>query len=299
MKKAICSLPFFLWVILICLIFMPGKRETESCMVFLTVVCALGGLWILRCLQGKFIETLHDILTLVLVLLLTWELFCTKLNMAHPVLVPSPENVFQVFVTQRRLMITGIFSSMELLLTGMVLGLTLGVGFGIAAGWIPRLNRMLFPIARVISPIPPIIYTPYVVALMPSFRSASVAVVVLGIFWPAFMNTVLRVTGMEKKLLDSARALCPNTWTMLSRILFPYVWPGIIRNLRVTLSTSFLILTMAEMMGASSGLGYFIKNYSDYANYTNVAAGIILVGAVVSILNMGIGLLERRLIKWK
>ena len=158
---------------------------------------------------------------------------------------------------------------------------------------------MFFPIARVISPIPPIIYTPYIVALMPTFRSASVVVVVLGIFWPTFMNTVLRVTGMEERLLDSARALCPDTWTMVTRILFPYVWPGIIRSLRVMLSTSFLILTMAEMMGASSGMGYFIKNYSDYANYTNVVAGIILVGVVVSLLNGVIGFLERKLIKWK
>lgn len=71
-------------MILVCLILMPGKRETESCKAFLTVVCVLGGIWILRCIQGKFIETLHDILTLVLVLLLIWELFCTKLDMADP-----------------------------------------------------------------------------------------------------------------------------------------------------------------------------------------------------------------------
>lgn len=150
-----------------------------------------------------------------------------------------------------------------------------------------------------ISPIPPIIYTPYIVALMPTFRSASVVVVVLGIFWPTFMNTILRVTGIEEKLLESAKALCPDTKTMIFHILFPYVWPGVIRNLRVMLSTSFLILTMAEMMGASSGMGYFIKNYSDYANYTNVIAGIILVGIVVTVLNQGIGYLEKKLIKWR
>lgn len=67
----------------------------------------------------------------------------------------------------------------------------------------------------------------------------------------------------------------------------------------VTLSTSFLLLTTAEMMGASSGLGYFIKNYSDYANYTNVIAGIILIGIVVSVLNVFLSFAERRLIKWK
>ncbi len=65
----------------------------------------------------------------------------------------------------------------------------------------------------------------------------------------------------------------------------------------VTLSTSFLLLTTAEMMGASSGLGYFIKNYSDYTNYTNVIAGIILIGIVVSVLNVFLSFAERRLIK--
>ena len=70
-------------------------------------------------------------------------------------------------------------------------------------------------------------------------------------------------------------------------------------GLHVTLSTSFLLLTMAEMMGASSGLGYFIKNYSDYANYTNVIAGIILIGIVVSLLNALLSFAEKRLVKWK
>ena len=70
-------------------------------------------------------------------------------------------------------------------------------------------------------------------------------------------------------------------------------------GLHVTLSTSFLLLTMAEMMGASSGLGYFIKNYSDYANYTNVIAGIILIGLVVSLLNALLSFAEKRLVRWK
>ena len=67
----------------------------------------------------------------------------------------------------------------------------------------------------------------------------------------------------------------------------------------VCLSTSFLLLTMAEMMGASSGLGYFIKNYSDYANYTNVIAGIILIGIVITLLNHCLERAEKKFIRWK
>lgn len=299
MKRAVISLPTFLCVVLLILIAAPGKRPADACGMFLATIFLMEGSWIYHCVRKSGSTAVHDILSLMYGVLIFWEVMTTKLDLAHRVLVPPPEAVFQVFYTQRELMIKGIFSSLELLFLGMALGLALGMGLGMLVGWIPRARVMFFPIARVISPIPPIIYTPYIVALMPTFRSASVVVVVLGIFWPTFMNTILRVTGLEEKLLESARALCPDIWTMVSKILFPYVWPGVIRNLRVMLSTSFLILTMAEMMGASSGLGYFIKNYSDYANYTNVVAGIILVGIVVTILNLGIGFLEKKLIRWR
>ena len=52
-------------------------------------------------------------------------------------------------------------------------------------------------------------------------------------------------------------------------------------------------------MGATSGLGYFIKNFADYANYTNVLAGIILVGMVVNVLSFIPAMLERHVIRWK
>lgn len=297
--KKLLKIPDILYAVLMLLIFIPGKLDTENAAVFIMVAAAIELYYLQLKFRGREAQAAGDIIKIVYVILIIWELVTTKFNIAHKTLVPCPENVFYVFVSQRELMIKGIFSSMQLLVIGFVVALTAGVGLGIITGWNTRLRRMLFPIAKVISPIPPIIYTPYVVALMPSFRSASAVVIILGIFWPTFMNTILRVGALEKRLLQSARALCLGNRDMITQVLLPYVLPGVVNGLRVTLSTSFLILTMAEMMGASSGLGYFIKNYSDYANYTNVAAGILLVGVVVTILNQGIGLLENKLIKWK
>ena len=75
--------------------------------------------------------------------------------------------------------------------------------------------------------------------------------------------------------------------------------PGVLSGLRSSLSSAFMLLTLAEMMGARSGLGYFIRNFADYANYTNVVAGIILVALVITLLNRGVTALERRLIRWR
>jgi NitT/TauT family transport system permease protein len=55
----------------------------------------------------------------------------------------------------------------------------------------------------------------------------------------------------------------------------------------------------AEMMGATSGLGYYIVNYNTYGNYTNVIACIIVIGIIVTILNWLTTLMQKKLIKWQ
>ena len=60
-----------------------------------------------------------------------------------------------------------------------------------------------------------------------------------------------------------------------------------------------MILIMAEMIGAKSGLGFYVKKFSDYIDFTRVFAGIILIGFVIAAANALLQRLENRLIKWK
>ena len=52
-------------------------------------------------------------------------------------------------------------------------------------------------------------------------------------------------------------------------------------SLVVAVANAFMVLTAAEMIGATSGLGYFVRYYADFADYTRVIAGIIIIGLVV------------------
>ena len=230
--------------------------------------------------------------------LLFWQVYTTRLGRGHIILVPTPEAVFSVFYTMRERMILGVFSSLSLLLIGFGVSLPLGVALGLIAGWNSRLRDTVVPIARVLSPIPAIIYAPYLIAIMPSFRSASAMVLIIGIFWPTFLQMVARVGALDQRILDSARVLGLKQRELLWEVLLPWVMPGILTGLRGSLSSAFMLLTLAEMMGAHSGLGYFIRNFADYANYTNVLAGILLVALVITLLNRAVTALETRLVRW-
>ena len=302
-------LPHILLVILlVSVVCLPnGRTTTRPYLSFLAAIAVMEGLFLIsvfrrrpkyECCCARAGTGPFDIICLVWVLLIIWELVTSVFNVAHPVLVPAPENVFDTFREQWDKMLLNVAYSLQLLLIGLVIGLAAAVALGLAAGWIPRIRAFAYPIANVMAPIPPIVFSPYLVALMPTFRSASLSVIILGVFWPTFLNTVNRVSAMERQILDSARMLNPSTGTMIWRVLLPYIFPGVISGLKVTLTTSMLMLNFAELMGATHGMGFYVQNSITYANYTHAVAGILVIGIVVTVLSSVVGWLQKRLIKW-
>ncbi|WP_130862803.1 ABC transporter permease [Bacilliculturomica massiliensis] len=281
-------------------VFLPGEKAVKAPWPLLCGVALIEGYYLVKIIRRPRSRTsASDLLAIVWAFLLIWETAVTKLDLMHPVLVPAPENVFAVFAEQWPVLLSGVCSSMELLFFGVLTGLALGTVSGLVCGWISRLREVFYPIANVLAPIPSVVFAPYIIALMPSFRSASAMVIVLGIFWPAFLNTILRVEGMERRIIESARVLKLGNVSMIFEILLPYAMPGVVGGLKVTMTTAVMLLTFAEMMGATSGMGYYIVNYNTYGNYTNVVAGIIVVGLVVTALNRLTSWIREKTIRWR
>ena len=301
-KKQIFNVHLIL-IALIILISLPGKKSVQSYDALLIGIGIIEMFYLyhlfLAYKKEKPSEASSDIMVIILIFLFIWEILTTKLNLMHPVLIPAPEDVFNVFINQYKTLLEGVVYSLKLLLIGFFFGLTLGVSLGLIVGWVPRLKGIFYPIANVITPIPPVVFAPYLIAIMPTFRSASALVILLGIFFPTFLNMIIQVDSMDYRILESAKALNLNSHTMILNILFPYVLPRVVSGLKVSLTTSVMMLTFAEMMGATKGMGFYIINYTHYANYTNVVAGIIVIGAVVTILNWIVSNIQIRVIKWR
>lgn len=285
-----------LLITVLLVLFLEGQKETASPIAFLIVLALAEVLFLVRYARDRKKSEL-DIATVTFLILGFWEL-AVKTGWAHPVLVPAPEDVFMVFYSERELMLQGVGSSLWLLLWSVGLALVLGVFLGLIVGWIPRAREAVVPIANVIGPIPPLVYTPYVVAVMPTFRSASTLVIFMACFFPVFTTMISRVASMDRRIIQSAQVMAVSTPQMLFRVILPYCMPGILGSLPGTMRGAFLCLTGAELLGASSGLGYFVKKFSDYANYTKVIAGIILMGVVVTLIDIALEQIYKRAVKW-
>lgn len=275
-----------------------GGNPPKAVAPFYVAVAIVWLLFMWRYIAGGGKRSACNIASFVFLLFIVWEIASTDLRFTHPVLIPLPENVFNVFPKFRDEIIRNVTSSMTMLLQGFLTSLIAATIIGLFVGWLPKVRETVFPIAKVLAPVPAIVFTPYLVMLMHSFRAAAVMVIFLGIFWPTLMNTILRVESLDRRILDSAKMMGLSTPTMIFRVLLPYLYPTIATGLKIQLPSAMLMLVMAEMYGASSGLGYFVINYTNYGEYTNVVAGIIMVGIVVTVLDALVGLLVKKTVKW-
>lgn len=278
------------------------RRNVADPTAFFVAIGIIEVLYLVALVHGRkqdpFPQGSTDIMLCVWVLLLLWEIFGPVLGIAHNVLLPSPENVFNVFVDHGGELALSVVSSLELLLSGFFFGTLFGVILGVICGWIPRLRAMFYPIANVFAPIPSVVFTPFLVILMPNYRLAAVMVILLGVFWPQFLSMILRVGSLPPAIIDNTRVLKVSNLTMITKIIMPYILPDILKGLRISLTTGFLMLMYAESFGAKSGIGYWISNANVFANYANIYAGIITCGITVTVLNYSSAWLQKRFTKW-
>ncbi|WP_407428442.1 ABC transporter permease [Treponema sp.] len=304
MIKRILNIPNLLFVLIFASFLLPSKYAVEmrsglkSPLIFAIVLILIEVLFHFNYSKAKKRRAALDITSFVYAFLLIWEFFVSRLNLLPYIFIPAPENVFYVFLSDWDTILIGFVNSMILILIGMVSALFVATLLGTFVGWNERLTKAVYPVSKAISTVPALIYTPYIVLIMPTFRVASFCVIFLSIFWGAFMGSINNTAFVEKKIINSARILNLSTPTILFKVIIPFNMPRLINALPIQLATALMTLTVAEMLGADSGMGYYVRFSLNFANYTKAIAGIIFIGLVVTLLNTGIDIAKKHLIKW-
>ena len=86
--------------------------------------------------------------------------------------------------------------------------------------------------------------------------------------------------------------------TVLWRVILPAATPGIITGLRLGISNAWKVVVTAELLAASSGLGYMISYAREMAQPAVVLIGVLIIGLVGWLLDMILVRLQRHLVSW-
>jgi NitT/TauT family transport system permease protein len=234
----------------------------------------------------------------ILGLFAIWQLRSSFVELPSHGLFPAPKETAVALWQSLPELIQGTWASLRIFAPGYLLAMLAGIFWGLLVGTCGWLQRAFSPFSRVAAPIPPTIYIPYAIALLPSFRLAAIFVVFIGAFWPIFVNTAAGAATTPQRHRDNARVLGLTYPAYLRRVVFPAALPHIFAGMSVALVLSFIMLTVAELFGAHRGLGRFVQYYADYGDYPRMVAGIIYTGLVAFGAMALLEAVKRRFLFW-
>jgi NitT/TauT family transport system permease protein len=250
-----------------------------------------------RAWAGRRIPGIESIALFILIIA-AWQAGATYVDNGPNTLFPSPLVTLRALRESLPELLKGTYLSFLILLPGFSIALVSGVALGLAAGTVPWVGRTLFPFGKVAAPIPPSVYIPYAIAILPTFQTAAIFTVFIGAFWPIFQNAAAGAHSVEQRHRDNARVLGMSSQEYLLKVVFPASLPHIFSGMAVGLGFSFILLTVSELFGAHGGLGRFIQYYADFADYPRMVAGILYTGFVTFVCMSALEWWRRRALFW-
>jgi len=244
-------------------------------------------------------------LSSVLGFLALWHLATDILGLMPAIVLPSPEKVFFT-IYEKILAPVGeeklfghIGVSLVRILVGVGIALGLAIPLGILMGWYEDLDSMASPIIEVLRPIPPIAWIPLAILWFGIGLGSKVFIIAIGVFFPTLINTYIGVKFVDPLLIKAAQTLGAKDKDILWEVVVPASVPLIVAGVRIGVGLGMMCLVAAELVAASTGLGYLIMLGGDDLKPELSITGMILIGILRLLADRVILRIERRVIYWK
>lgn len=223
-----------------------------------------------------------------LTVLLIWYLVTDILKLVSPLMLPSPVKVFHTFVYKLTggtnpdgaSLISNIWSSLKIALGGYAVGVLIGVPLGIGMAWNRRFEMFAKPLFDIIRPIPALAWIPLMILWLGIGYASKVGIIFFAAFLSATINSYAGIKRTRQVHLWVARTFGASRRQMLFKVAIPTALPMIFTGLRLALGSSWVALVAAELLAATSGLGYMIQMARMLGRPDVIIVGMITIGAV-------------------
>lgn len=189
--------------------------------------------------------------------------------------------------------------SLQRAIIGFGIGGFLGLAFGVWLGMKKKTEQYLNPTLQMIRTIPLLAITPLFILWFGFGELSKVLLISLGAFFPLYLQSFLGVRNVDNKLFEVAKILEYSTTEKITKVLFPGSLPNILLGIRLSLSTAWMCLVAAELLGANKGVGFMIQDARAFMATDKVFVGIIIFALIGKLSDSFVRVLEERLLKWQ
>ena len=235
-----------------------------------------------------------------LALLVLWEL-CARFGFIDTRFFPAPSSVIATMVEMLRSgeLVTHTGVSLQRLAYGAVIGGVPALVLGIAMGLNRPIRALVDPLVAATYPIPKSAILPLALLIFGLGEGSKVFMVAIGVFFPVVINTTTGVLEINKIYLDVGQNYKANRWNMFWTIALPGALPVIMTGFKLGIGIGLVLIAVAEMVGAKSGLGYLIWSAWSTFAVEQMYVGLFVIAIIGFLLTLALNELERVIIPWK
>lgn len=233
------------------------------------------------------------------ILLALWEL-SVRFGWVDGNFFPPPSAVLRALfeLSQAGLLWRDVEASVVRVTVGFLIAAACAVTLGMALGRSPRVAAYAMPLLDLIRPISVIAWIPLAILWFGLGDHSAWFIIFLGAFFPIFTNTFLGAQSIAEIHVQVSQNFGASRGLFIRKVLFPSALPYIVAGLRVGLGIGWMCVIAAELIAATSGLGYMIQMARTTIETEKVIAGMVVIGVIGFLMNSIMLWAERRLVSW-
>lgn len=226
---------------------------------------------------------------------------------ANPIFLPAPHEVARAFWTSftneptrpgEPWLHESLGHSIRIIFWGFGLAALIGVPLGLMCGTFAFFSRLVEPFTDFIRYMPAPAFGALAVAVLGIADAPKVAIIFIGTYFQMVLVIANTTRQFDPSLIEAAQTLGAGRGQLLGRVIVPGILPNLYNDLRILLGWAWTYLIVAELIGATSGISYFIQQQGKYRNYDRVFAGIIVIGIIGLVTDQILAYLARHLFPW-
>lgn len=237
----------------------------------------------------------------ILIFLILWEVI-PKLGLVDPSFVPPFSQVlattWELIVSDNLIMHTLV--SLGRALGGFIIAAIIAIPLGLLlGGWFPNLQLALEPLMDAFSQANPFILFHIILLFLGIGEATKIFIITWICIWPIMFSAISGIQNTDPVLLKSARSFNLGRWALFYKIVLPAAASSIFNGLRLSAGYSFFMLIAAEMMGASSGLGWLIISSQENFQMKWIFSAAMIITLLGLLIDSLMQFIEKRVIVWE
>jgi len=188
--------------------------------------------------------------------------------------------------------------SIDRVARGFGIGTLIAIAIGLVVGLSPIAGYLIDPTVQAFRAIPSLAWVPLFVLWMGIGEQPKITLIAVGAFFPVYANLVSGIRQIDRKLIEAADAYGYRRLAMAWEVILPASLPSLMTGLRLGLAQAWLFLVAAELIGASTGLGFLLIDGQNSGRADIIVLSIILLAILGKVTDVILQKLETYLLRW-